>query len=428
MKTCINLFGMATVVLIVPAPFAAFDADHVRVVRDGADVLIESNGLPNHTSSYWSNTHERTLDGITTRTAETDHPLFVEPSCTSYDQMAPGNIDDFNGSYSMTVPAQPTRASFPATSPEARFIASSTTALVLALGLALAVALAVGGWLAGRTVRPLRTLTDAARAIAAGDLRQSVPVTGAGELGALAEAFNTMSARLAEANTLRRRVTADVSHDLRTPVTAVLGTLELIETGAMAPTPERLRAARIEAERLARLVENFHTLAIADAGELPIHSARLNVTDALHHAATLFEAQARSAGIDVTVEADEVPDVYADPDRLAQILANVIANALRHTPSGGRIVLGARRTADGVEVAVADTGSGIPLAVLPHVFERSVRADAARSGRGAGLGLSIVRTLTEAMGGTVGVQSAPGAGTTITLTLLAWRNGSDAQA
>ncbi len=165
MKTCINLFGMATVVLIVPAPFAAFDADHVRVVRDGADVLIESNGLPNHTSSYWSNTHERTLDGITTRTAETDHPLFVEPSCTSYDQMAPGNIEDFNGSYSMTVPAQPTRASFPATSPEARFIASSTTALVLAFGLALAVALAVGGWLAGRTVRPLRTLTDAARAM-----------------------------------------------------------------------------------------------------------------------------------------------------------------------------------------------------------------------------------------------------------------------
>ena len=312
---------------------------------------------------------------------------------------------------------------FDANTPEARFIASSTAALTIALAVALSIALGVGVWLAGRTVRPLRTLTDAARAIASGQLRQSVDVTQADEIGALAEAFNTMSTRLAEANALRQQMTADVSHDLRTPVTAVLGTLELIETGVLAPTPERLRAARVEAERLARLVESFHMLALADASELPIHLTRLDVVDALSHAATLFEAQAHAGKVELAVEANEVSDVCADADRLAQVLANLISNALRHTPPGGRVVLSAQPVPGGITISVTDTGSGIPPSVLPHVFERSVRADAARSGRGAGLGLSIVRSLVEAMGGTVGIESTPGAGTTITFMLLSWSTG-----
>ncbi len=166
----------------------------------------------------------------------------------------------------------------PSASPEARFVASSTAALAVALALALAVALGVGVWLAGRTVGPLGRLTEAARAIADGELGQSVEVTSDDEVGALAQAFNTMSARLAQATVLRRQMTADVSHDLRTPVTAVLGTLELIESGALAPTPERIRTARQQAERLARLIESFHTLALADAGELPMRPARLALT------------------------------------------------------------------------------------------------------------------------------------------------------
>ncbi len=310
-------------------------------------------------------------------------------------------------------------ADFPATSPEARFVASSTTALAVALGLALAVALAVGVWLTGRTVRPLRRLTEAARGIAAGELGRSVRVSRDDEVGALGDAFNTMSARLAESTALRQRMTSDVSHDLRTPVTAVLGTLELIESGALAPTPERVRAARLQAQRLARLVESFHTLAIADAGELPVHVARVSPADALRHTALAFEAQAETAHVEIAIEAD-APDLRADPDRLGQVLANLVSNALRHTPPGGRITLRARESADGVEIAVADTGRGIPADVLPHVFERSVRGDGSRSGEGAGLGLSIVRSLTEAMDGAVGAVSAPGAGTTVTVTLPAW--------
>ncbi len=308
---------------------------------------------------------------------------------------------------------------FPASSPEARFIASASDALAVALALALAVALAVGAWLAGLTVQPLRTLTSAARAIASGQLRQSVEVHRADEIGALADAFNTMSMRLDEATALRRQMTANVSHDLRTPVTAVLGTLELIETGVLEPTPQRIRAARVEAKRLSRLIESFHTLALVDAGELPIHVTRIRTTEALQHTATSFEAQATTAGITIRVATDEAPDLYADPDRLAQVLANLLANALRYTPAGGQITLQAGHVPDGVTIAVTDTGSGIPPDVVPHVFERAVRADAARSGQGAGLGLSIVRSLVEAMHGAVQLDSILGEGTTVRLTLPA---------
>ena len=230
----------------------------------------------------------------------------------------------------------------PPGSPEARFVASSTSALVVALVAALAVALGIGVWLAGRIVRPLRRLTDAAGAIAAGDFSRSVAVDRTDEVGALAEAFNTMSARLAEATALRQRMTADISHDLRTPVTTVLGTLELIESGTLEPTPARIRAARVQAERLVRLIEAFHLLALADAGELPVHPARVVPAEVLRQAAAAFEARAQAAGVDLAVHDGGAPAVLADPDRLAQVLDNLVANALRHTPAGGRITLTAQ--------------------------------------------------------------------------------------
>ncbi|MEM6326483.1 MAG: HAMP domain-containing sensor histidine kinase [Bacteroidota bacterium] len=311
-------------------------------------------------------------------------------------------------------------APFPSDSPEGRFVSSSTVALLVALGGAVAVAVGIGVWFGGRVVRPLRELTGAAQRMAAGDLRQSVEADGPEEVAALAEAFNTMSARLAESTALRQRMTADVSHDLRTPITTVLGTLELIETGALAPTPERIRAARREAERLARLTESFHTLALADAGELPVHVSRVSPADALRQAAAAFEGRAEAAGVELRVRAEDAPDVRADPDRLGQIVGNVLANAIRHTPPGGQITLDARTEGASVAVRVADTGEGIPPDVLPNVFERSVRADGSRSGDGAGLGLSIVRSLTEAMGGTVDATSEPGRGTTVTVRLPVW--------
>jgi signal transduction histidine kinase len=216
-------------------------------------------------------------------------------------------------------------------------------------------------------------------------------------------------------------MTSDVSHDLRTPITAILGTLELIESGTLAPTPERIRTARREAERLARMVDNLHTLALADAGELPVQLTAVSVRDILSQTATAFEAKAAASGVDVVFsDSDsETAHVYADHDRLAQVLANLVANAVRHTPSGGRVVLSSEPSPAGIQIVVRDTGAGIPEAVLPTVFERSVRADQARSGDGAGLGLSIVKSLVEAMGGTVDLGNDPGGGAVATIRLPA---------
>ena len=309
---------------------------------------------------------------------------------------------------------------YPATSPEARFLASSTPALWGALAAALAVAVALALWLSERTVRPIRDLTLAARRIADGDLRQSVEATTDDEVGQLATAFNDMSARLDEATDLRRRMTADLSHDLRTPLTAVLGILEAVQTGALPATPPRLATAHAEAQRLGRLIEDLHVLALADAQELPIHLGSVDPPEALRRTAGAFEARAADAGVRLIVRADAAPSASADADRLGQVLGNLVSNALRHTPDGGTIMLDAHAVDGGVALTVADTGEGIPADVLPVVFERSVRADAARSGPGAGLGLSIVRSLAEAMGGTVTAASTPGTGTTMTVTLPQW--------
>lgn len=306
---------------------------------------------------------------------------------------------------------------FPQSSPEARFLRSSSAALLWALAGSLALAVGLGFWLAGRTTRPLRDLTAAAGRITSGDLKQEVAVQTDDEVGRLAAAFNAMSERLAEANALRQRMTADVSHDLRTPLTAVLGILDAVASGVLPATPERLATAHAEAQRLGRMVDDLHTLALADAEELPVHLQAVEAKGALAHAVRLFEAEASGAGITLSIAAPEALTLQADPDRLAQILSNLIGNALRHTSAGGRITLSARASGETVDVSVADTGEGIPPEAVPHVFERVVRADAARSGTGSGLGLSIVRSLVEAMGGAASIESTLGEGTRVTVRL-----------
>ena len=272
-------------------------------------------------------------------------------------------------------------------SPEDRFLDATTVALAWSLAAGLLVALGLGWWLSGRTARPLRALTEAARGVADGDLGRTVEAQTDDEVGQLAAAFNAMSARLAESTELRRQMTADVAHDLRTPLTAVMATLEAVGDGALPATPERLATAHGEAARLGRLVEDLHTLALADAHELPIHLEPVDVIRVLFQAARAIEAEATTAEVTVHVEADDVLAAHADPDRLAQVVGNLVGNALRHTPPGGRITLGARAHGDDVLITVADTGSGIPVDVLPHVFERSVRADISRREvRARGLG------------------------------------------
>jgi signal transduction histidine kinase len=278
-----------------------------------------------------------------------------------------------------------------------------------------------------RIAMPLADLMAAADAVGRGDLSVRVPIYGPGEFGQLAVAFNRMMAELERADQQRRNLTADVAHELRTPLHVIQGNLEGVLDGVYQPTPEHINATLSETRALARLVEDLRTLSLAEAGQLPLHPEAVDVAELLADAGTSFSGQAESAGIRLLVEPPAAPlTLQGDAGRLDQVLSNLLANALRHTPAGGTIRLAAapvklaRDGAAGVRITVADTGEGIAPADLPFIFDRFWRGDPARGhahGAGSGLGLAIARQLVQAHGGQIEAQSQPGAGTTFTIDL-----------
>ncbi|MCC6629193.1 MAG: HAMP domain-containing protein [Chloroflexi bacterium] len=304
---------------------------------------------------------------------------------------------------------------------EERFLAQADWALATAGLASIALALALGIVLAQVIARPAREMTAAAQRIAAGDLAQRVPVRSRDELGTLAAQFNTMSDDLVRATALRRQMTADIAHDLRTPLTVIAGYLEALRDQVLPPTSERFATLHDETQLLLRLVDDLHTLSLADAGDLTLTRQKVAPAQSLERVAAAYRDAAARQGVALTVAAaPDVPAVCVDPERLARVLGNLVSNALRHTPRGGRVTLDVRRAPAGVALVVADTGAGIAPEHLPNVFERFYRADEARSTHdGAGLGLAIARSLVEAHGGTLGVESQVGAGTTFTVTLPA---------
>ncbi len=288
-----------------------------------------------------------------------------------------------------------------------------------AVGAGLAVLL-IGSWQAQRIVGPVRALADAARRLAAGDLSQRLPVTSHDELGDMAQAFNAMAAQLEQQHTLRRRAMADIAHELRTPLSVLRIDLESIEDGLTQATPQTIARLQEEVNLLDRLVEDLRTLSLAEAGELQMHVEPLDVCELVRAVLERVSSAAREQ--EVTVEADlpvEPLTVAGDRHRLSQVLLNLLSNALRHTPTGGRVTVSARRVGDQVHVSVRDTGEGIPPDQLPYVFERLYRTDRARSRDkgGSGLGLSIARSLVEAHGGRIWVESVEGQGSTFSLAL-----------
>ena len=287
-----------------------------------------------------------------------------------------------------------------------------------ALG-AMIVALLLGLLLARTLTRPLRELTMATQALAQGGLGQQVTVRSRDELGVLAQSFNRMSADLAHASTLRRQMTADIAHDLRTPLSVILGYTEALREGKLPPSEDIFATMHGEAQHLQRLIDDLRTLSLADAGELPLARQEVEPHELIERAAASYSAQAAERQIILKTEiAPNLPLVNVDAERIAQVLGNLLVNALRYTPPGGTITLAAQQQGQVVQLKVGDTGSGISAEALPHVFERFYRADTARQHEGSsGLGLSIVRSIIEAHGGTVSVDSTPGAGTTFTIQL-----------
>lgn len=305
---------------------------------------------------------------------------------------------------------------------EQRYLRGVNRALWLgALG-GTAIAVLLGALLAGTLTRPLREMADASHAMAQGQLEQQVPVRSDDELGELARAFNRMSAELARITRQRRQMTADIAHDLRTPLTVLAGYLEAMQEGTLKATPERLATMQQEVAGLTRLVEDLRVLSLADADRLQLDLEETDLRDLLARVRDIHAPQAEQEEITLQMSvAPDLPHVRLDPARMRQVIGNLVTNALRHTAAGGSVTLEADRDGDGVELRVRDTGSGIAGEDLPHIFDRFYRGDVARDARRAasGLGLAIARSLVEMHGGTIGVESTPGEGSTFTIRLPA---------
>lgn len=300
------------------------------------------------------------------------------------------------------------------------FLASTERALIFGALASVAIALTLGLVLARSLTQPVRELTSAIHAIASGELHQTVPVRSRDELGELSETFNKMSADLTVANQQRRQMTADIAHDLRTPVTVLSGYLEALRDGVLQPTPERFTILYEEAQHLQGLIEDLRTLSLADAGELALHPEPVEVRTLMERIAASHGRQAEQQGITLAVKVhDATPPLNVDNNRVVQVLNNLVSNALRYTPTGGTITLEAAPSSAGVLLRIHDTGAGIPPESLSRIFDRFYRSDAARqqSQGESGLGLAIARALVEAHGGSIAVSSELGAGTTFTISM-----------
>ncbi|MFI7339122.1 sensor histidine kinase [Streptomyces sp. NPDC050085] len=297
---------------------------------------------------------------------------------------------------------------------------AATPTVLVAAGVALAVIL--GALLLSRAVlRPVRALTGAARALGEGDPTRRVPESGRDEIAGLGRVFNRMADSLQEAEDRQRRLTGDIAHELRTPLANLRGYLEALRDGVVEPTPELLDSLHREALLQQRIVDDLQDLALAEAGALTYHRAPVALRELLDTCRTAHRQQAEDAGVRVELAAARPVFVHGDPDRLRQVLGNLVVNALRVTAPGGVVTLALNAQGDRAVIEVRDTGTGIRPEDLPHLFDRFWRADAAR-GRatgGSGLGLAVAHRIVADHDGTIEVASTLGAGSTFTVVLPA---------
>ena len=290
--------------------------------------------------------------------------------------------------------------------------------MIIVGGVTLLLSLLLGEYLTTRALRPIDTIAQTAQQItAADDLSRRIPYAGQDELGQLTRIFNETLGRLDRLFNAQRRFVADVSHEMRTPLTTIRGNLGLMQR--LGYDEEAVAAIDGEAQRMTRLVEDLLLLAKADAGRLSLEKSLVELDTLLLE--IYNQAQLLSESVDVRLGSIDQARVMGDPDRLKQLLLNLVSNGLKYTPEGGSVTLSLRRDTEWVRIAVSDTGIGIPAEDLPHIFDRFYRVDKARSRAqgGTGLGLSIAKWIAEAHGGELAVESAVGIGSTFTITLPA---------
>jgi signal transduction histidine kinase len=274
----------------------------------------------------------------------------------------------------------------------------------------------VSGWI----TRPLGHMAEVAGRISAGDFRQRVSYEAGDEIGRFATAFNDMAGQLQKTEEIRRELLGTISHEIRTPLATIEGYMQGLMDGVVAAEPETYELVRREAARLGRLVTDVERLSRLEAGAEAIEPRRLAVGEAVEGVVAPLRPRFVHAGLSLSLRcADPCPTMWADPDKFAQILGNLLSNALRFTPPGGAVGVDVQAKDSMVAFAVEDDGAGIPATDLPHVFERFYRVDKSRSSSsgGSGIGLAVAKALAEQMGGSIKVESLPGSYTRFTFFL-----------
>lgn len=304
---------------------------------------------------------------------------------------------------------------------DAAFREALTQGLALAGGVALLVGMVGSLLLARQVAGPVRRMVTATEQIASGSYDERVPVTGSQEVAALAISFNAMAEALATTERRRLELISDVAHELRTPLATLQGYLEGLVDGVVEPSERTWTTLQTETARLTRLVADLQEVSRAEAGQLPLSLQSVAPGVMVQAAVDRVAAEAAAKGLTLRVDlAPDLPLVRADPDRVVQVLTNLLTNAVRYTPPPGRIDVRVTAVAGRARFSVQDTGAGVAPEHLPHLFDRFYRVDRSRSRAlgGSGIGLTISRALVEAMDGRITAASAgPNQGTTVTFDL-----------
>ncbi|MGB2963053.1 MAG: HAMP domain-containing sensor histidine kinase [Anaerolineales bacterium] len=307
----------------------------------------------------------------------------------------------------------------PRNNPQQIFLNTLQQGLMISSLVTLLIALLLGGILIVSLTRPIRKLASATEAVAGGELGYQVDIKSQDELGRLAASFNSMSADLEKADLSRKQMTADIAHDLRTPLSVLHGYTEAMSEGKLTGNPDVYRVMHQQARHLNYLIEDLRTLSLLDSGELNLQTHNIDPGRILNQTVEAFQPIAKEKDIDLSVTTEgNLPQVKLDPDRLTQILGNLLNNALRILPSGGSVRIYTKVVERSFTIQISDNGPGIHGEDLPHIFNRFYRADKSRqSGEGSsGLGLAITKKLVEAQDGRIAVESEPGQGTSFLIT------------
>ncbi len=377
-----------------PRPFMPPQFRHVIVVDTTGEVVFDSRGRgPNN----------KQPTSVTQRDIERGEPISAE-----------------DGSVIGTVIVRPNEGQFGAD--EDYFLSVVRRNIWLAGAITALLALTIGFGLARTLAAPLRSLTAAVHQLAQGERSVQVDDSGNDEIAELSQAFNSMSSELHRSEQVRRQMVADIAHELRTPLSVLQIELESIEDGVSKPTPAVISSLGEEVQQLNHLIEDLRTLSLADAGQLSLNPVELEPQDVVNRAVNRMQLAAREKQLELANDSAEHLDlVHADPSRLQQVLVNLLQNAVRYTPQGGKIRVTARQSAGEVILGIHDTGAGFDPSEAATIFERFYRTDKARAREtgGTGLGLAIVKGLVTAMGGRVWATSVPNQGSSFYVALRA---------